>query len=84
MLRVVHVAFDLEDRAVRFAAVTRSAAHQLHIFMRVEKHHRVRQALAIGVRDDFRIAIRFQVGQPGEGGAKVDSNVFSHIAKSDE
>jgi hypothetical protein len=44
----------------------------------------MRQSLAIGVRDDFGIAIRFQIGQPREGSAKVDSNVFSHIAKSDE
>ena len=78
MLRVVHVAFDLEDGAVGFATVASGAADELHVLMRIEEHHGVRQSLTVGVRHDFRVAIRFQVGQPGEGGAKIDSNVFSH------
>ena len=78
MLRIVHVALDLENRAIRLPAVTRRAADELHILVRVEEDDGGRQALAVRVGHDFGIAIGFEVSQPGKGGAKVDSNVFSH------
>jgi hypothetical protein len=46
--------------------------------MRVEVNHGRRQALAVGVGHDLGVAVRFQVGKPGEGGAKVDANIVCH------
>ena len=72
------MALDLKNGPVRFTTITGGTADQFHILMPLKEHHGRRQPLTVGIRDDFRIAIRFQVGQPGERGAKVNANVFSH------
>ena len=43
----------------------------------IEQNHRGRDALAFGVRDDLRFAVGVDVGDRGEGGAKVNADCFS-------
>ncbi len=54
VLGVVHVALDLEDRAVRVAAVARGAADEFHLLVRIEVDHGGREPLAVRVGHDFR------------------------------
>src|SRR5438874_3307056 len=76
-LRLAHFALHEIDNPFRFRHGIILGERADDYTRAIEKDDRRRDALALGIRDDLRLAVRIDVRDSAEGGAKVNSNCFS-------